>query len=79
MNPKTYCSAFGCKRWTRKFPAGVEMLCRDHFQALPRRLRKLQRAALRRADKYGTEKDYQRCERIWRKCVDHVNKNVGMP
>jgi len=77
-NPKVTCSAFGCRRWTCRFPPGWSYLCQTHWQMVPRRLRRLQKAAQRRADARGGAKEITRADRLWRKCVASADRNLGM-
>lgn len=77
-NPKTTCCAFGCRRWTRRFPASWEYLCPDHWAMVPRRLRRLYSRAKRRADRYGGERDVARVRRLWAKCKAATERNIGL-
>lgn len=77
-NPKTTCAAFGCKRWTRRIEPGWEFLCQDHWQMVPRRLRRLHNKAKRRAERYGTPKECERAARLWAKCRAAVDRNIGL-
>lgn len=59
-------------------------MCRKHYMALPRQLRLLHRKAARRVankvqrDDRGPMFERAREYRIWRKCVDHANRDVGI-
>ena len=80
LNEKITCSAFGCKRWTRRIEGGAEIhkvyLCTDHWPMVPKRLRRLMNKAFRRQDQPNrTFKDVRRTARLWQKCVDHANRN----
>lgn len=77
-NPKTTCAAFGCKRWTRTLPHGYWYLCPDHWPQVPRRLRRLVNAANKKADRYPTNRNRARTARLARKCIEEVNRNVGI-
>ena len=77
-NPKTTCAAFGCKRWTRRFPVGWQFLCQDHYAMAPKRLRRLYQKSKRRLERFGGEKENARGARLWAKCVAAANKNIGL-
>jgi hypothetical protein len=82
-NPKTTCAAFGCKRWTRRFPGGPEngfvYLCPDHWAMVPQRLRRLTNRAFRIVERGSrAEKDLRRVSRLWRRCVEQANRNLGI-
>jgi hypothetical protein len=85
-NPKIFCSAFGCKRWTRKYPDGWSMICGDHRRMVPSKLWRLWLKVKKRADaayEQGRQDPearrwYQQSRRIWNKCIDAANRNVGI-
>lgn len=79
-NEKTFCGAFGCKRWTRRIGGGPEVhkvyLCPDHWAMVPKRLRKLMNKAFKRQDMPNRRfKDVLRVGRLWNKCVEKANNN----
>lgn len=73
VHPKQTCAAFGCKRWSRKFPPGWSFLCRDHHQSVPKALRRLHSRCLRRARKFDTPAMWKREARVWARCVKEAN------
>ena len=82
--PKLICSAFGCKRWTRRYegndPTGTVYLCPEHWAMVPKPLRRVMNKRFKRLrDRTGDEHEPMRVRRTWQKCVDAANKNLGMP
>lgn len=78
---KQACAVFGCRRWSRQYPAGWSFLCRDHWKMVPAKLRKLHGRLLRRAKRYDTPDLWKREAMIWRRCVKAATEEtlMGMP
>lgn len=68
-HPKQNCAAFGCKRWSRKWPPGWSFLCRDHWAMVPRDLRRLHRRARKREADNDDFALWSRGARIWARCI----------
>ena len=77
-NPKLTCAVFGCKRWTRQFPAGSEFLCGKHYQSVPKKVRHLRSLSQRRYKKFGQLKDLRRADRLWDMAKRYCEMNIGI-
>lgn len=77
--PKQTCAAFGCKRWSRKFPSDWSFLCRDHWMNVPTKLRRLHSRRMRLAKKFDTPDLWAREARVWKRCIVAANyEQIGI-
>lgn len=71
--PKQTCAAFGCKRWSRQFHPEWSFLCADHWQMVPKTMRRVHSRLFRRAKKFNTPELWARERRVWKRCIQAAN------
>lgn len=72
------CSAFGCTKYrTRDEQPGTRevWLCRDHWAAIPKPMRRVVSRAFRQAK---GKSNPARSWRLWNRCVREANRNIGL-